>query len=183
MEAKNHSSFQSGHSQDVSINPLQQSFQFQLECLKLEVETINQTIERIDNTTNTFKSLSFTIWITIVSLVIANNYKSYILMTLLIPLAFWYLDARWRRLQRQFIFRSRKIAEFVNSPRLTESFTQNRLVDFNVMDPRGVQYKNNQEYQKFASIWQTARFRSVSTFYLIIIALTLIIGIFSLLAS
>src|SRR6185369_103858 len=110
------------------MNDPNDSFQYQLEFLKLEFDTINKSIERIDGMTQTIKNWAVGAWAGSIALLFNAKRPDLIGLTAVLPLVFWFVDAWWRRIQRSFIFRSNKISEFLNGNQLQESFRERRLV-------------------------------------------------------
>ncbi len=160
-----------------------QSFNYQLEFLKLEFDSINEIIKRMDEMTQRNKDWAVLIWAGSISLAISQApLRRYILLTSVLPLLFWFIDAAWRRLQRTCIFRVQKIAEFLNGPNLVESFRQQKLVDFHLLDPRGLRYRDTEEYKAFSAIRRTMRFKEVGVFYLGLCILSLGLGLFFIFA-
>jgi hypothetical protein len=151
-------------------------FTYQMELLKLELETINEVIARIDGTTQAVKNWAVVVWAGSIAIALDKDLRTYVGFTAALPLLFWFVDAWWRRIQRHFIFRSHRIADFLNSPDLYESFEKKALVGFRLWDPKGVQYKHQAEARAFFSVFRTLRFRDVGAFYLGLSVLSLIVG-------
>jgi hypothetical protein len=147
----------------------------QLEFLKIELETVNSAIERIDGTTQATKNWAVGIWAGSMALLLDKDLPQYVGFSAVLPIVFWVVDAWWRRIQRSFIFRSNKISEFLNSDQLRESFAQRKLVGFTLLDPRGWQYAKSSEYWDFIRVRRTIWFKSVSVFYLGLMGLSLVV--------
>ena len=159
--------------------PQSESFNYQLDILKLELQSLDGIIERIDEITQTTKNWAIITWAGIVTVAIGQpDLRKFIIFTSVLPLFFWLVDAHWRHLQRRSTFRVGKIGEFLNDGRLLKSFEQKRLVDFSVYDPIGAQYKDIPEYKKHVSTWKAMNFKSVRTFYLSLAVISLLIGTF-----
>jgi hypothetical protein len=148
------------------MGDLSDSFEYQLEFLKLEVDTINKTVERIDGITQAIKNWAVGVWAGSIALLLNVKRPDLIGLTVLLPLIFWFSDAWWRRTQRTFIYRSLKIAEFLNSDLLQESFRERRLIGLSLLDPRGWQYSHTEAYRRYTSVLRTMWFKSVGPFYL-----------------
>jgi hypothetical protein len=159
-------------SQDTHQND---AFDLQLEFLKVELETVNSAIERLDGTTQATKNWAVGIWAGSIALLLDKNLPQYVVFSAALPIVFWVVDAWWRRIQRSFIFRSNKISEFLNSDHLHESFAQRKLVGFTLLDPRGWQYSNSAEYWEFIRVRRTLWFKSVAVFYLGLMGLSVIV--------
>ena len=149
--------------------------EYQLDILKLEIETINSAIRQMDVMTEKIKNWAIVIWAAATGATITTtNLNRFIAFTAAIPLAFWFVDAWYRRIQRRFIWRTGQITAFLNDERLTRSFEQQTVVDFVLFDPASRTSKGKAEYEDFISVWRTMRFGSLSLFYTFLIAMSLI---------
>ena len=154
-------------------------FNFQLEFIKKEYDHNHNIIDRIDNIAQGVKNWSIATWAGSITLALAkgpNSLQQYIILTSILPMIFWFLDAHWRHVQRTLIFRVMMISEFLNSSKLHESFQKKQLVDFKVIDPRALRVKHTMEYKQFASIRKTLLFRTVFPIYAGQIVISLILG-------
>jgi hypothetical protein len=155
------------------------SLNYQLEFLTHEAETVQEIIKRMDELTQKCKDWTILIWAGGVSLAISQEHlRRYIWLTAVVPFLFWFLDGWWRKIQRTCVFRSMKISEFLNGTNLIKSFEENRLVNFQVLDPRGEQYQNERDYKEFTKLSMTMRFMEVRLFYLGLIILSAGLEIF-----
>jgi len=158
-----------------TINP----FQFKLDLIKWELESIAKVIERMDNFAQASKNWAVLIWAGVISLTLSKDINQLrpllILMTSIVPILFWYIDSFFRRLQRRSIFRQTKISEYINSNDFINDCNNNVFQNFIVVDITGVQYRQNPDYKAFVSQRKTMKYREVSVFYsgLIIISLVL----------
>src|SRR5271165_7184445 len=161
-----------------SFDPESQAINYQLDFLKLEHQSINELIKRIDEITQTIKNWTVLIWAGSLSLALGQaKFRPFIFLTAILPIPFWFVDGWWRRIQRSCIFRSHKISAFLNGPNLAESVLQRKLVDFKVLDVRGVQYKNDDDFKAFISVRHTLFYKEVGGFYGALILLSLLLGI------
>ena len=167
-----------------NTNARKESFQYQMDLLKMEIQTINDIISRMDAMAQATKNWAIGIWTGSIAITLSQpELQKFVILSAVTPFLFWYIDAYFRRLQTRSIFRSRKIHEFLNSDRLVSSFEKNSLVDFTVFDATGTQYKGTQEYEKFASLKRTLKFREVREFYLVLIIISVAMGLFFLLTQ
>ena len=151
------------------------ALKYQLEFLKLEFGVINESIGRIDATTQGTKNWAVIIWAGSLGIALGKTeLRPYIPLTAILPLLFWYIDAQWRRIQRSFIFRIRRISEFLNGPGLAQAVSTGRLTDFTVLDPRATKDRDTDEYRNFTSIRRTLRFKEVGPFYLGLVGISII---------
>jgi hypothetical protein len=105
----------------------------------------------------------------------------YFIYTAIIPLLFWFMDARWIYFTKGSILRTQKISEFINGPLLHQSMEQQRLIDFTVLDVMGKQYKGTDEYRS-KTLW--TQFILYPTFLLLyggLMMISLIVGVAALL--
>ena len=154
-------------------------FEFQLDILKIEIDQIKEIVARIDEITQHIKKWTIFIWAGSISLIISISdieMRRYILFAAVIPFFFWLVDAHFRRRQRQFLYRNRKISEFINSENLEISFKQKKIYDFILFDAKGKQY-NSEDVEKYANTIKTMWFKSMRTFYLGIILVTVFMQI------
>jgi hypothetical protein len=143
------------------------AFQLQIEFLKLEFESINGVIARIDQTTQATKHWAITVWAGAVALMLGKpDLSKHLLLTAILPLIFWFIDAQWRHIQRSCIFRIEQISAFLNDERLRESFNQKRVTGLRLLDPRAKNARGTPEYRDFTSVRRTAGFGEVAPFYL-----------------
>lgn len=149
--------------------------EYQLDILKLEIETINSTIRQMDAMSENIKNWAILTWAAATGATITTpDMNPYIAFTAAIPLAFWFVDAWYRRIQRRFIWRSSQISAFLNDERLAKSFEQEGLVDFVLFDPAARASQGQADYQDFISVRRTMRFGSLSLFYSFLIVMSLL---------
>jgi hypothetical protein len=159
-------------------DPKKESFKYQLDLLKMEIEIIDKAIARLDDITQTTKNYAIVIWVGLITVALADlDFRQYTIFTVLVPLLFWVLDARWRYFLRGFIFRQDKIAEFLNSEKLVESFKEQRLVGIKVLDPRGAQYRKTDEYKKTVNFWRSMRYSEVNIIYIGLSVVSIVAGL------
>jgi hypothetical protein len=162
--------------------PQRDAFLYQLELLKMEIQTIDGIVGRMDEITQATKNWAILTWAGGLAAVLGSSeLRNYAILTAVLPLVFWYTDAQWRRLQRRSTFRAAKIREFLNSPALHESFATSTLVDFTVHDPIGWQYKGSEEYRKWVSMWKTLRYGEIAGFYGFQVVFSVIVGLYFIL--
>ena len=154
---------------------------FQLDILKIEISSIQEVIARLDQFTQTTKNWSVTMWAGGLGFAITQvELRDFALVTAVIPLIFWILDAWWRRLQKRSIYRQLQISKFLNSEDLSKSISNQKLVGFTLLDPVGTAHKNEDDYKVAVSFKKTLLYPEVAGFYLPLMAISLIVGIFFL---
>lgn len=157
-----------------------ESLKYQLDILKDELEYIHSTIARMDEITQTTKNWAILVWGGSILLVLGDPaLRGYLFFTALSPLLFWYIDGRWRYLQRRSSFRAMKINQFLNDGRLTDSFRAGKLINFTVYDPVGSQYRaaNDPDYFQFASMKKALAFAEVIGFYGVLVVISIILAL------
>lgn len=168
----------------VNTDARNESFQYQMEILKMEIQSIDDIIARMDTMAQSAKNWAIGLWTGGIALILSQpDLWKYFIISAVTPFLFWYLDANFRYLQTRSIYRSRKISEFLNSEKLAKSFERNKFVDFIVLDKTGTQYKGIEEYEKFVSIKRTLNFSEIRDFYLVLILISVIMGIVFLLTQ
>ena len=161
------------------INNKNSLFDCQLDILKIEINQIQEIIGRIDEITQQIKYWSIVIWAGSISLIIGNSnieLRKYLLFPIAIPFLFWIVDANFRFRQRKFIFRYSKISEFVSSENFEVSFNQKKIKEFKLLDPIGRQY-DKEKVKIFANFTKSMWYRSLRTFYLGLIIVTILLQI------
>jgi hypothetical protein len=149
-------------------------FEFQLEILKQEIETINASIRQMDLMTEKVKNWAIVTWTAATGAAISRGeLRPFIALTSFIPVVFWMVDLYYRRIQRKFIWRSRQITEFLNDGRLAQSFEAKQVVDFRLFDPIPTG-KEGEGYNRFVSFWTIIRFKSLSILYIGMVILSLV---------
>ena len=168
---------------ELAANPTTaeiESLKYQLDILKHEMEYINSTIARMDEITQTTKNWAILVWGGSILLVLGDPFfRNYLFFTALLPLLFWYIDGRWRYLQRRSIYRSMKINQFLNDGRLVTAFQTGKLDSFTVYDPAGSQYRaaNDQEYLKYVSMKKALSYAEVMGFYGVLVMISVFLAL------
>jgi hypothetical protein len=160
--------------QNIDDNSL---FNFKLDLLKTEIGYLKDVIGKLDETSQQIKNWAILIWAGSISLIIGNSdisLRKLIVFVSVIPLLFWIVDGNCRRRQRQFIFRNKKISEYINSDELVRDFEQKQIKNLTLLDLMGTQYKA-EDVEKFASVRKLMWFNSLRTFYLGLIILTVVL--------
>ncbi len=151
----------------LTLDNREELFAYQLDFLKLEFQHINDAIGRIDETTAKVKNWAIVTWAGSLGLALKDpQLRPFLWLTALLPLLFFFVDAWWRRIQRSFIFRIQKMAEFLNGNNLMDSFRERQVKRIYILDPRAKQWSKSKEYESFTSVFRTMRFNEVAAFYL-----------------
>ncbi|MDB3935843.1 hypothetical protein N9383_03895 [Granulosicoccus sp.] len=141
-------------------------FQFQLEMLKQEYETINSSIRQMDDISKSLKEWAITLWTAAVGgALITPDLNNYIVVTAAVPLLFWLVDSYHHVVQRRFIWRSLRIMDFMNSENLFESFERKKLVGLTVLDAASRRERDG-EIIEFTSWPRVMFFRTMSILYI-----------------
>jgi hypothetical protein len=157
---------------------------YQVDLLKVEIETINTSIRQMDEICKNIKQWAITLWTATVGGAIATEeLRRYLILTAALPILFWFVDTWYRRIQRHFIWRSMEIGEFLNSDDFATSVSQDKLTGFWLFDPsarrRRVAQKvpsfPEKEFEKFIGWSEILWFRSLSILYGGLIAMSVAI--------
>ena len=154
-------------------------FNFQLDLIKTEISQIQEIIGRIDSLTQQVKNWTVLVWAGSISLIIGNSdshLRQLIIFTSVIPFLFWVVDGHYRRRQRGFIFRIEKISQYLNSEDFSIHFQEKSFKNFIFLDLSGKQTSREQRF-KFANLRKAMWFKSLRTFYLGLILLTIALQI------
>lgn len=151
--------------------------EYQLEILKLEIETVNAAIRQMDEITKNVKQWAIALWTAALGgALTTDDLRQYAGTTAAIPFLFWLVDTWHRRIQRKFIWRSIQISKFLNDGRLVQSFEENHIVDFDLFDPKSRLSKGKKDYEAFVAWDQVLLFRSLSILYGGMIIISFIVG-------
>jgi hypothetical protein len=158
--------------------PELQAFQYRLECLKLEIDLVDRAMARLETITQSVKNFALITWAGSVAIFLGQvELRKYTAATALLPLLFWLIDAWWSHLNRGAFLRLAKISHFLNSEKLVESFRQNNLVDFTLLDVYGRQYRKTKEYYLIAGFCRIIRYREFLLLYGGLAALSILAGV------
>jgi len=156
-----------------------QVLSYHLDMLKLEIETISNIIDRMDRITQATKNWAVVTWAGGVGLALREReLRPFLVLTAVLPMLFWYIDAVWRRLQARSTYRMFRIRDFLNSEGLVRAFEAGCIQDFVLLDPVGTQYKGAADCQKHVSLQRTLRYREVAVFYAVPILVSIFLGLF-----
>ena len=155
-----------------------QGFEYQLGLITLEMEMIERTIARMDEITQTIKNWAIVTWAGSVAILLREpDLRKFLILTMVLPIMFWYSDAIWRRLQKRSVYRQEKIKDFLNSEDFVKSCKQQRLINFIVMDPVGQQYKENKEFKDALKLKWMMRYNEILYFYGGLIIISILLGL------
>ncbi|MBL8099690.1 MAG: hypothetical protein JNK81_10935 [Anaerolineales bacterium] len=157
----------------------EKAFEFQLQTLTLEMGYIERAISRIDQITQTTKYWAILIWTGSISLIFSQGTpKQFIIFTLVVPLMFLFVDARWRYWLGHFSYRQIKISEFVNSEKLQIAFKTHNLSELIILDPLGISYRDTLEFKKKKTFIRAIRSTEVWPLYTGMILISIILWAF-----
>ncbi len=109
----------------------------QFGLLNKELDLIDAAIRQLDEITKSIKNWAIVTWTASVGVSLASiDLKSYVWLTAFIPILFWVLDASYRRVQRTFIGRNRKISEFLNSDDFKCAAMSEEPLNFELLEMR-----------------------------------------------
>lgn len=111
------------------------SFDYKMDLLKIEIDIIERSIDRIDNMSKSTRHLAIIVWAGSIAVSLGQpELRKYIIVSSITPLLFWLVDSWWAYLRRRHIIRRKKISDFLNSDRLNQSFKERELIDFKILD-------------------------------------------------
>jgi hypothetical protein len=143
---------------------------FQQEILKKEIDLIDQTIERIDKIQLSMKNWTVLIWGGSLFLIVENmdDPRPLVLLTILIPLLFGYLDLLWKRQILIVSYREQRISDFVNG--------EVEQGGFRVLDPIGLAYqkKKVQPFDQATSLRKAIAYKDAGLFYIVMAVLSFV---------
>ena len=171
--------------QSLEQNVIQeQIFNYQLECLKTEMDLVDREITRYETITQNVKNFAIVSWAASITVFVSQqDLRTYVMITAILPILFWILDAIWLSQHRGASLRLEKISEFINSDRLVTSFKQKKIVDFFLLDVRGKQYRGTTEYDRYTSFRKIFWYREIRLLYGSLMILSLLLGLGVLLLS
>lgn len=172
--------------QKVEVMPdfHQQSFNYQLDCLKIEIDLVDKAISRAETITQNVKNFSVVVWIASITVFLGQSeLKKFVILTAILPILFLFIDAWWLHEHRGAFLRMNKIKKFLNSEDLTESFKQQKLVNFTILDTLGEQYRGTKQYEAYTSVKRIIFYKEILLLYLGLATASVIIEIFVLLTS
>lgn len=149
----------------MTSEPGRSALSFQLDMLKVEVETVNATIRQMDDISKNVKQWAIALWTAAVGGALGTpRLLAFVWATAAIPVAFWLVDAWFRVIQRRFVWRSLQIMDFLNDGALEESCREGRLVGLAVMDV-GARRRRGAAYGSFVSWRRVLLFREFTLLY------------------
>jgi hypothetical protein len=171
-----------GNAEAETDNPELQAFQYRLECLKLEIDLVDRAMARLETITQSVKNFALITWAGSVAIFLGQaDLRKYTAATALLPLLFWLIDAWWSHLNRGAFLRLAKISQFLNSDSLTESFRQNRLIEFAILDVYGHQYRETKEYYLVAGFSRIICYKEFVLLYGGLAILSIMAGVLAVL--
>src|SRR5689334_3520728 len=143
-----------------------QTFNFQLECLKIEIDLVDRAMSRSATQTLDVKNFAIIAWAGGITVFLSQpDLRDYVILTTFLPILFWFVDAWWTSMSRSSRLRLRKIREFINGENLADSFKQQRLIGFSVLDVMGRQYEGTREYEKTSGFKRVIWYKEIAFLY------------------
>ncbi len=140
--------------------------EIRFEIIKKELDHIESTIRKIDDLENSIKNWAIVTWGGSIAILVKEaDYRNYIWITAILPIAFLLVDARWRKVQRSFIYRQRLISNFLNKDDIDKRLSEPISDEFIMLDPRA-KLKHGNDYEEFVGIKKVLRFGTVSWLYI-----------------
>lgn len=150
---------------------------FRLDILKRELESIDNSIRKIDDIGNSIKNWAILAWTgSIAAILSKSELYGYLIFSALPPLVFLFVDAFWRRIQRRLTYRQEQIAKFLNGDGLDEAFKSGTL-NFNLLDPIARRSSKNSDFIEFISVRKIITFPTISLIYAGLTAVSVLISL------
>jgi len=154
------------------------SFEYLLDILKIEIEFIERGISRLDEIRKAHMNWAIVTWAGSIALLLkTKDLDHLIILTSLVPLLFWLVTARWSYHQAGFIYRQKKISDFLGSEEFRVACDEQSLKKFILLDPIGNQYKSEEDYKVEVNFWKAFRYHHIVYLHLGMIIISLILGI------
>ena len=152
------------------------AFEYQLEVLKAELDYTDSAIRQMDEMTKSTKNWAIVTWTAGLGIVLATkSLNPFIGLTVIIPINFWIVDASYRKLQNKFIFRNYQISDFLNDARFKQSFAEQRLINFTILDPKSKGSLKDPSYKKEVNFFNVLRYPSVCFLYIGLIIISIFV--------
>ena len=159
-------------SKKMPMNP----FDFKADILKQELELLERRISNFDDLRHRTKQMTLTLWLAAVGVSLTIPSRLLLWLAVLVPVPFWYFDARYNAFQKGFSRRFWAIRAFIRDEKftapdgtfttLTECLTGNGFKIFPVPDYYGNKTFKKKEHTKETSVFRNAITRRMLTFYL-----------------
>lgn len=155
-------------------------FSFELELLKKEIDVITSVIGRYDDILFRIKGWTITLWVPVVGWGIHVKSLPIFLLALFIPIIFCFIEIEFKRIQRQYIFRSNNLEKFFrNNAKLEKAFAEKNIPENpGLYDPNAHSIGKLKElsdlYKEKTSRLTLLKFPNVYVFYLAILLLTIV---------
>lgn len=150
------------------------AFEYKLDILRWELDHIQSTIRKIDDFTKDTKNWTIIVWgVSLGTAIASDSLKHCIALTALFPLLFWFVDVRFRQVQRNFIYHLNRIRDFLNSDQFDQSFEQQTLIGFVILDPMA-KISRGPDFRTFVSMKRIMRWGDISWLYIGLALISLI---------
>lgn len=153
-------------------------FEHRFEILKMEIEIIEGTIRKIDDIGNNVKKWAILTWGGSIAIMLQEDaLRPFLLASAVLPVVFLIVDARWRIIQRHFVFRMQKVSDFINSAAFKNATETGDFGSFTLLDPFGRSHEGDIEFKRFSSFFHVVRFETVSWIYIGLVTLSILFTI------
>jgi len=154
--------------------------EIRFETIQKELDHIESAIRKIDDIANSIKNWAIVTWGGSIALLLKEpGFQKFLLITAVLPIAFLLVDARWRKVQRSFIYRLNVIGRFLNRDDIDQRLCKPLGDEFVLLDPRA-KLSHGEDYDDFVSIKKVLKFRTVSWLYIGMVAMSIMIGVIAL---
>jgi len=149
---------------------------FQLECLKIEMDLTDRVLTRMETITQSTKHWGVLVWLgSVAALLAQDSLRTKVYLAALPVLLFWFIDAWWLHFHRGAFVRQEKMAEFINNGGLETALRRGRLDNFTLLDPYGTSYHGTPEHKAATGVLRILVYGELIWLYggLIVISLVL----------
>ena len=160
-------------------------FEYQLDQLSKEIDYVQNQIHSMDNLSFQIKGWALTLWTGIVAFGVNQDSWLLILASLPILLAFWILDAQFKKYQRRCTVRKTFLEHYIDSRGffegggLKKAFTEQDFDDFPIHDPIASRSKRlgkvfQEHYNKHTNYRKAFFASTIRNFYGLLIVSSLV---------
>lgn len=157
-------------------------FDYRFGILEKELELIDRGIGRTGDISIKLKNWAIVTWTGAIALFLHRS-DLYLLVVFsgIPPIAFMFVDAHWRQVQKRFSYRQNKISAYLNSEAFTKA-VETRTLDFQILDPFSREDVESEELLKYIAIGRVIKFPTINVIYLCMSAMSFILWFFICLA-
>ena len=150
--------------------------EFRLNWLFKEIELLEHKIEFFDSLFFKIKNWAIVSWFALISLAITEFNWLISTLSLFIPILFAIIEASYKRIQIEFIKRTRNIMKFLNKKEEFQKWTNGNELHFPIYDLLNIYCDNKTQYENPTTNRWDSMFRSIKKVSVSIVYYCLCIG-------